>query len=97
MHARIVTVALLLLTTAYTAVEVVEANDNLQIAYQWKEIDFEFANDKQRQEAIDNGTFVVSNVIPMGLEVYKNRLFLTLARWKSGVPASLAYINLNGE
>lgn len=83
----------LLVAAAY----VVEANDNLQIAYQWKEIDFEFSSDKQRQDAIENGTFVVANVIPMGLEVYKNRLFLTLARWKTGVPASLAYIDLNGE
>lgn len=75
----------------------VECNDNLQIAYQWKQMDFEFQSNQQRQQAIENGTFISANVIPMGLEVYKNRLFINLARWKHGVPASLAYIDLNGK
>lgn len=75
----------------------VSCNDNLQIAYQWKQIDFEFRNDQARQEAMENGTFIPSNIIPMGLEVFKNRLFMTMPRWKNGVPATLAYIDLNGE
>lgn len=75
----------------------VTCNDNLQIAYQWKQLDFEFRNEQDRHEAMENGTFIPANVIPMGLEVYKNRLFMTMPRWKSGVPATLAYIDLNGE
>jgi hypothetical protein len=75
----------------------VVANDNLRVAYQWKQMDFEFPNIDERQAAITNLTFVSENVIPVGLEVYKNRLFITLPRWKKGVPASLAYIDLNGE
>lgn len=75
----------------------VVANDNLRVAYQWKQIDFEFPNIEERQAAITNFTFISENVVPVGLEVYKNRLFITLPRWKKGVPASLAYIDLNGE
>lgn len=73
------------------------ANDNLRVAYQWKQIDFEFPDIDARQEAIRNLSFISENVIPVGLEVYKNRLFITLPRWKKGVPASLAYIDLNGK
>jgi len=77
-------------------VATVSANDNLRVAYQWKQIDFEYPNIDERQAAILNSTFISENVIPIGLEVYKNRLFVTLPRWKKGVPASLAYIDLNG-
>lgn len=75
----------------------VVANDNLRVAYQWKQIDFEYPNIEERQAAIANETFIQENVMPVGLEVYKNRLFITLPRWKKGVPASLAYIDLNGK
>lgn len=73
------------------------ANDNLRVAYQWKEIDFEFPSETERQEAIASKSYIAENVIPVGLEVYKKRLFLTLPRWKEGIPASLAYININGK
>lgn len=70
-------------------------NDNLRVAYQWNQIDFEFPSEADRAEAIRSGDYVAENVIPVGLEVYKKRLFVTLPRWKTGIPASLAYININ--
>lgn len=76
---------------------VAKANDNLRVAYQWKQIDFEYQNVDERQLAIANGTFIQENVIPVGIEVYQNRLFITLPRIKNGVPASLAYIDLTGK
>lgn len=79
------------------AVTSVVANDKLRVAYQWKQIDFEYPSIDERQAAIANETFIQENVIPIGLEVYKNRIFVTLPRWKKGVPASLAYIDLNGK
>lgn len=71
--------------------------DHLKVEYQWKQIDFEYPSVGERQAAIQSGNFIQENVIPVGLEVYKNRLFITLPRWKEGVPASLAYIDLNGK
>lgn len=86
----------ILLALVMTATSVV-ANDNLRVAYQWKQIDFAFPSIEERQAAILNETFIQENVMPVGLEVYKNRLFITLPRWKKGVPASLVYIDLNGK
>lgn len=71
--------------------------NNLEIKYQWKTIDFNYTSAEKRQEAIDKQTFIPNNVIPVGLEVYKDRLFLSLPRLKRGVPASLAYINMTEE
>lgn len=89
-------VRLLVMAIAFVAIQLVAGNDNLRVAYQWNQIDYEFpGGSDERAEAIRSGAFVPANVIPVGLEVYKKRLFLTLPRWKPGIPASLAYININ--
>ncbi|XP_037732274.1 protein yellow isoform X3 [Drosophila subpulchrella] len=36
--------------------------------------------------------FVPKNNLPLGIDVHKNRLFVTTPRWKDGVPASLGTI-----
>lgn len=70
--------------------------DNLNVAYEWKELDFDFPSPEARRVAIEMGEFIPENNLPLGLEVYGDRLFVTVPRWKSGVPASLTYIHLNG-
>lgn len=72
-------------------------NDNLRVAYEWREMDFKYASPDQRWSAIERGEFKPANVIPFGLEVAGHRLFVTLPRWRAGVPASLGYLDLNGE
>lgn len=86
-----------ILLALFIAISCVTANDNLRVVYQWKQIDYEYPNIGERQAAIANGDFIQENVIPVGIEVYRDRLFVTLPRWKKGVPASLAYIDLNGN
>ncbi|XP_026480966.1 protein yellow-like [Ctenocephalides felis] len=69
--------------------------DNLQVAYQWKQLDFDYSNESDRQAAIDSKEFIPENNIPVGLEVFGDRLFITVPRWKPGVPASLNYVKLS--
>lgn len=78
-------------------IDQVHSNDNLRVAYEWKEIDFKYANAEERWSAIERYEFKPNNVIPFGIEVYQSRLFVTLPRWRDGVPASLAYLDLNGK
>lgn len=86
----------LLCVASYMLGQVV-CNDNLKVAYQWKQVDYEFTDATVKKQAIESKEFIPENVIPVGLEVYKNRLFITLPRWKAGVPATLTYIDLNGK
>lgn len=72
------------------------ANVGFDIKYKWKTIDFNYPTN-ERQMAIQNGSFIPDNVIPVGIDVHNDRLFLSLPRLKHGVPASLAYINMNGR
>lgn len=73
------------------------AMDNLNEVFRWKLLDFHFSSDEVRQDAIMTGWFEPYNNIPIGLEVWRDKLFITVPRWKSGVAASLTYINLSGE
>lgn len=75
----------------------VSGMDNLRVAYQWKKLDFQYPNEEARRQAIAKKEFIPENALPLGLEVYENRLFVTVPRWKEGIPASLAYIHLNGK
>ncbi|XP_077289908.1 protein yellow-like [Arctopsyche grandis] len=69
--------------------------DNLRVAFEWKQLDFAYPNEQMREEAIKNEDFIPENNIPVGLEVSGERLFVTVPRWKPGVPASLTYVPLN--
>lgn len=70
--------------------------DNLEVAYEWKQLDFAYPSAAKREEAIQSEDFIPENNMPVGLEVSGNRIFVTIPRWKPGVPASLAYFTLNG-
>ncbi|KAK9680927.1 Major royal jelly protein [Popillia japonica] len=70
----------------------VETTGPFKTWYRWKEIDFAFESDFDRISAIENGGFIPENNLPLGLEVYKDRLFISLPKWKPGVPASLTVL-----
>ncbi|KAH8377841.1 hypothetical protein KR093_007404 [Drosophila rubida] len=76
-------------------VGLVAGKDRLRVVYGWNEMNFKYDNEELRWQAIEKGDFKPANVVPFGLDVYRNRLFITLPRWREGVPASLAYFDLN--
>ena len=71
--------------------------EQLDIIYEWTQLDFQFPTPEARQQAIDSRSFIPENNIPMGLEIFGDRLFVTVPRWRTGVPASLNYVNLKGN
>lgn len=63
--------------------------------YAWKQLDFQFPNDSVREAAIASGDFIQKNNLPVGIEIWKDKLFITSPRWKKGVPSNLNYISLS--
>lgn len=64
------------------------------VIYEWRQLDFEYPSFLDRQRAILNGDFIPTNNLPLGVDRWRNRLFVTMPRWKNGVPASLATLPL---
>ncbi|XP_038211391.1 L-dopachrome tautomerase yellow-f-like [Zerene cesonia] len=64
--------------------------------FQWKVIDFAWEA-SAREAALSTGAYVPENNLPSGIARWKDKLFITIPRWKTGVPASLNYIFVNGN
>ncbi|XP_041978085.1 uncharacterized protein LOC121732309 [Aricia agestis] len=65
--------------------------------YRWKQIDFAYSSEQERQTAIQNGDFIQPNVVPLGIERWKNRVFVSTPRWKKGIPATLSVLPVPAE
>lgn len=72
----------------------VTAYGNLRVAFQWKQLDYEWPSNETKQ--LFPGYKQEDN-LPLGLEVTHNRIFVTVPRWRLGVVASLNYFYINGE
>ncbi|KAF4518375.1 hypothetical protein B566_EDAN007102 [Ephemera danica] len=59
-------------------------------------VDFAWPSEDVRSAAIDSGAFIPENQMPLGIEVWGDRVFVTLPRWRSGTPATLATVSLRG-
>ncbi|CAK1596078.1 unnamed protein product [Parnassius mnemosyne] len=80
-----------LLTIATTAAyERNTQKKTLGTLYRWKQIDFKYPTEQERLAAIANGLFNQTNVIPLGIERWKGRIFVSTPKWKRGVPATLS-------
>jgi hypothetical protein len=86
------TIAILLLGCCTCAVWSV--NDRLREVFSWRQLDFVFPDQKTRQAAIASGEYVQANNLPLGLEVWRDKLFITVPRWKAGVASTLNYVSL---
>ncbi|XP_050091985.1 protein yellow-like [Anopheles aquasalis] len=62
--------------------------------YHWKVIDFAYPNQQLRNNAIRTREFIPENNLPLGVDRYRDRLFVTTPRWNPGVPATLSYLPL---
>lgn len=69
-------------------------NNPFDVVYEWRQLDFQYPSLTQRQQAIISGDFVPANNLPLGIDRWRDRLFVTTPRWKNGVPVSLSTLPL---
>ncbi|XP_044759409.1 protein yellow [Coccinella septempunctata] len=69
-----------------------ESTGPFMTKYAWKQLDFKYTSDFDRDAAIRSGEFIPENNLPLGIELWKDRLFVTMPKWKNGVPATLAVL-----
>lgn len=69
-----------------------QKQSTFQIVNEWKYLDFEYDSYQRRQQAIAKGEFDPKNNLPLGIDVYGERIFVTTPRWKDGVPASFGWL-----
>jgi len=65
--------------------------------YAWQQLEYAWPSDMVKQLAIQSGKYKVEDNLPLGLDVWRDKLFITVPRWKSGVAASLNYLTISDE
>lgn len=69
-----------------------EISGPFKTLYRWKQLDFYYGSEHEKELAIELGEFVPENNLPLGIEVYEDRIFVAMPKWKDGVPATLGTI-----
>lgn len=52
----------------------------LDETYKWKELPFAWPSEKIKQEAIKSGRYIERNNLMLGLDVWRDKLFITVPR-----------------
>ncbi|XP_041976713.1 L-dopachrome tautomerase yellow-f2-like [Aricia agestis] len=68
----------------------------LNTNFAWKQLDFVWDSLEQRENAIKDGQFIQANNVPLGVARWKNKVFVSMPRWRKGVASALNYVDLDG-
>ncbi|XP_063706492.1 protein yellow-like [Culicoides brevitarsis] len=83
------------LTLLSVSLTVIGATTKLDERYTWTELDWQFPNEMMKMQALASGTYIPRNGLPVGVERSDTRLFVTVPRWRDGIPATLNYIDMD--
>lgn len=67
-----------------------------EMRFAWKEVDYTWNTPADKENALKDKTFIPDHNLPLGLARWKNKLFVTVPRWKNGVASSLNYVDIDG-
>lgn len=67
-----------------------------ELRFAWNQVDYTWDTPAEKENAIKDGKFVQANNLPLGLARWKNKLFVTIPRWKNGVASSLNFVDVDG-
>ncbi|KAL3868615.1 hypothetical protein ACJMK2_041411 [Sinanodonta woodiana] len=67
-----------------------------EIVYEFQYADFTWSNKSMKEAYIANKTYIVENCLIAGIKIYKENVYVTVPRWRNGVPATLNRVVKNG-
>ncbi|XP_025995983.1 protein yellow [Solenopsis invicta] len=65
-------------------------HEPFQVIFEWKSINFQWPSEEKEQIAIRRGDYIPANNFITTVKFWKDKMYLTLPRWKDGVPVTLA-------
>lgn len=74
---------LLLLVTMTTC------HEPFQVVFQWNTIDVIWPSEEKQNYATEHGDYIPANNFIAGVKFWKGKMYLTVPRWKNGVPVTL--------
>nr|CAH7754899.1 unnamed protein product [Callosobruchus chinensis] len=71
------------------------ATVKLQEHFEWNILDFDYADENVKIRDLFTGRYKPENGLPVGIEIWKDKFFISVPRWKEGIPSTLNYVQLN--
>lgn len=68
-----------LLVAAVVAVAAADAI-KLQERFAWQELEYAWPSPEAKQKAIETGVYTPANNLPLGMDVWRDKLFITVPR-----------------
>lgn len=62
----------------------VETTTKLRELFSWKALDYAYPSYDDKVRALFSGEFIPENNLPVGIEIWRDKLFVTVPRWKEG-------------
>ncbi|KAF2897181.1 hypothetical protein ILUMI_08992 [Ignelater luminosus] len=85
----------LLLTILIISLEKTSAHQKFREYYHWNLLDYAFPSLEEKLNAILTRKFIPENNLPVGIEVWGDKIFITVPRWREGIPSTLNYVTIN--
>ncbi|KAK1127848.1 hypothetical protein K0M31_003339 [Melipona bicolor] len=67
----------------------------VKTVYSWNNVEYNFPVTVDPDTLMSNGEYIPDNNLPLGMEVWEDKIFITVPRWKNGVASNLNYISKN--
>ncbi|ENN71076.1 hypothetical protein YQE_12010, partial [Dendroctonus ponderosae] len=75
----------------------VDLQSNFEVVYQWTHLNYTWQSEEHYKWALDTKRYIPANNAPTGLKFYQQRLFLSIPRYRPGVPATLVSLDTHDE
>lgn len=62
--------------------------------FRWRFVDYAWPSEDMRQDALARGFYQPQNNLPVGIEVWQDKMFISVPRWAAG---NQHYININSS
>lgn len=69
----------------------------LKEVFSWKQLEYNWPSSEFKEEALKTEAYIPQNNLAHGISIWKDKLFVTVPRYKPGVASSLNYIKLGSD
>ncbi|XP_031629351.1 L-dopachrome tautomerase yellow-f2-like [Contarinia nasturtii] len=73
---------------------VVQEKSKLKEKFSWKNVEYDWPTPSAKEEAIRTQKYIPESNLPLGLDVWKDKLFITVPRFAAGVASTLNYVRI---
>lgn len=62
---------------------------HFEVVYQWTHLNYTWPSEEHYRKALETKRYIPANNAPTGIKFFEQRMFLSIPRYRPGVPATL--------